>query len=370
MLNKVHIVSFDIPFPPNYGGVIDVYYKCKALHELGVEIELHCFEYGRNQAEELTRYCKKVHYYKRRKFVNPLSSAVPYIVKTRIHKHLLRNLKADHAPIIFEGLHTTWPMVEGSIDLKRCFVRTHNIEHEYYKRLESVESSAFKRAFFKNESRKLAGYEKVLARAKGVFAISKFDASHFSKVNSNTYLVSAFHESDEVSIKLGTGEYVLYHGNLSVGENDHAACYLASEVFPKLAIPAIIAGNKPSSNLRKLCADNGIELRDNVNNIEIVSLVEHAQINVLPTFQKTGIKLKLLNALFRGRHCVVNGPMVEDTGLEQLCHISNHAEGLALIINEISSQPFTKSDINERINTLQDFGNKSNATRLLEKLID
>ncbi len=27
----LHIISFDIPYPPNYGGVIDVFYKLKAL---------------------------------------------------------------------------------------------------------------------------------------------------------------------------------------------------------------------------------------------------------------------------------------------------------------------------------------------------
>ena len=48
----LHIVSFDIPYPPNYGGVIDVYYKLKALHRKGVKIILHCFEYpGRARSE-------------------------------------------------------------------------------------------------------------------------------------------------------------------------------------------------------------------------------------------------------------------------------------------------------------------------------
>ena len=28
---EVHIVSFDVPYPPNYGGVIDVFYKIKTL---------------------------------------------------------------------------------------------------------------------------------------------------------------------------------------------------------------------------------------------------------------------------------------------------------------------------------------------------
>ncbi|MCX6283192.1 MAG: mannosyltransferase, partial [Bacteroidetes bacterium] len=44
MEQHLHIVSFDIPYPPDYGGVIDVYYKIKTLSEAGVKIHLHCFE--------------------------------------------------------------------------------------------------------------------------------------------------------------------------------------------------------------------------------------------------------------------------------------------------------------------------------------
>jgi hypothetical protein len=40
-----------------------VYYKVKALAELGVKVHLHCFEYGRGQAPELEPYCAEVHYY-------------------------------------------------------------------------------------------------------------------------------------------------------------------------------------------------------------------------------------------------------------------------------------------------------------------
>ena len=34
--NKLHFISMDVPFPPNYGGVIDVFYKLKAFHQLGI----------------------------------------------------------------------------------------------------------------------------------------------------------------------------------------------------------------------------------------------------------------------------------------------------------------------------------------------
>jgi len=46
LVKKLHIVSFDVPYPANYGGVIDVFYKLKALHSLGIEIYFHVFEYG------------------------------------------------------------------------------------------------------------------------------------------------------------------------------------------------------------------------------------------------------------------------------------------------------------------------------------
>jgi hypothetical protein len=49
----LHIISFDVPYPANYGGVIDVFYKLKNLHKAGVKIILHCFEYGRGEQKEL-----------------------------------------------------------------------------------------------------------------------------------------------------------------------------------------------------------------------------------------------------------------------------------------------------------------------------
>lgn len=47
MERHLNIIAFNIPWPANYGGIIDVYYKMKALHQCGVKIILHCFEYER-----------------------------------------------------------------------------------------------------------------------------------------------------------------------------------------------------------------------------------------------------------------------------------------------------------------------------------
>ncbi len=365
-IKKLHIVSFDVPFPPNYGGVIDVYYKCKYLHALGVEITLHCYAYGREEAPQLARYCKEVYYYQRKKVVNPLSS-LPYIIASRSSKHLIDRLNQDQEPILFEGLHTTFPLYSNKVNADRCYVRTHNVEHEYYKKLEKVETNLFKRIFFRQEAKKLLKYEAVLAKAKKVFAISKFENLHFGDINKETYWISAFHESAKVEIEEGLGSYILYHGNLAVGENDHAACYLVKNVFSKIDFPCKIAGNNPSNALKALCAQHGVALIENKDNHQIVELIKNAQINVLVTFQKTGIKLKLLNALYQGRHCVVNKEMVEDTGIDSLCSIGTNDLEMIAAINQLLQKPFEASAILQRKTLLANgFDNQGNAQKLME----
>ena len=80
MSDHLHIVTLNIPYPPDYGGMIDSYYRIKALHDLGVKIHLHCFEYGRTRSPELNRLCETVHYYPRKTSFWFQFSILPYII--------------------------------------------------------------------------------------------------------------------------------------------------------------------------------------------------------------------------------------------------------------------------------------------------
>ena len=64
---RLHIVCHTVPWPADFGGVLDLFYKLKNLHEEGVKIILHCFLYNRKEQDELNKYCEKVYYYKRKK---------------------------------------------------------------------------------------------------------------------------------------------------------------------------------------------------------------------------------------------------------------------------------------------------------------
>ena len=168
----------------------------------------------------------------------------------------------------------------------------------------------------------------------------------------------------------GKGNFVLYHGNLGVAENDKAACYLIEEVFAGTDIPLVIAGNHPGKRLRQLAAGHShVQLKYGVTTSYIHELIREAHINVLPTFQPTGIKLKLLAALYTGRHCLVNTPMVKDTGSEHFCTVADTAEHMRNHVLRLMQEPFSKREI-ERRKELEEgrFSNAHNAEKLLQLL--
>ncbi|MFM2207571.1 MAG: hypothetical protein RL213_1546 [Bacteroidota bacterium] len=368
---ELHIVSFDIPFPPNYGGVIDVFFKLKALQAEGARIRLHCFESSRPRSSELERYCSSVHYYKRDKRSSLLFSGKPFIVLSRRSDELRRRLLQDRLPVLVEGLHCTAMMDDDVLRDRTCILRAHNVEHDYYNGLAAVERRLLKRTYLRMEAAKLRKYEPVVRKSTAIAAISPDDTQYFSNTYGKTFYLPAFHPFDEVRIGRETEDFAFYHGNLSIGENNEAACFLVREVFSDPGIPLVIAGSNPSAELRRLVSSRpNVALLDGLTQEEIHRHIAVARVNVLPTFQSTGIKLKLLASLFTGRHCLVNGPMVRNTGLEGLCLQADSPSQFRERLKEIfAGLPFTDEDIQRRKSVLEDrFSNAKNARLLLDRM--
>src|ERR1700679_287189 len=92
----LHIVTHTTPWPVNYGGVIDLFYKIKTLSKFGVKIHLHCFQYaGQTPQPELNKYCEEVIYYKRQSNIAGFSFRIPFIVSSRKSAALIQNLQKD-----------------------------------------------------------------------------------------------------------------------------------------------------------------------------------------------------------------------------------------------------------------------------------
>lgn len=367
----LHIVAFDVPFPANYGGVIDIYYKIKAIYKEGIDIKLHVYNYGRKLSKsELSKYCSEINYYSRKIYKNPFMGTLPYIVNSRNSSDLINNLQKDQAPILFEGLHCTYYLAHPSLQNRVKIVRTHNIEHHYYKHLESSESKYFKKYFFRIEAEKLKKHQEILKHANIIAAISPNDTSYFNKKFGNTIYIPAFHSNNKMVKPDNKGDFVLYHGNLSVPENYNAAKQLILNVFSKIKTRAIIAGNNPPKELITLCSmHQNVELKYNLSTDEIHQLIENAHINVLYTNQNTGIKLKLLNALYLGRFSIVNSLMVEGSGLEKLCTISNNFQNIIQNINTLTKTDYTENHYTDKKLFLEkNFNNTIGVQKLIKHI--
>lgn len=369
--NRIHIIAFDLPYPPDYGGATDIYHKIRSLHQLGVEITLHVFLYkGKMPAPELEALTSKTHYYYRRRWVNPFWGKSPYVVSTRNSEALMQNLLLNQDPILFEGLHTTAYLGRLEIQNRNTVVRAHNVEHHYYRALGEAERRWIKQKFFFLEAKRLQTYEPAIKKAKAIAAISPMETAYFENSYGKAHYIPAFHSNSKVMSLNGKGEYVLYHGNLSIPENDRAAIYLVEHVFPLLSQPCIVAGSNPSQLLLQAAKRYPhIQIRANLTANEIFELVRNAHVNALVTFQSTGIKLKLLNALYRGRHIVANTAMVAETQLENLCFISDNPKEMASMIKDCFHKPYTSEDtLRREALLLTTFNNQENAKKLMALL--
>lgn len=368
MSKSIHIIALDVPFPLNYGGAIDMFYRIKALHTLGYKITLHCFEYGRGEPKELEKYASKVIYYPRKKSVLDWLSSTPFIVKSRQNNLLLQNLKRDNSPIIFEGIHTTSFLTDAELKNRIKLVRCHNIEHDYYNAL-AQRASGLKSIFYKSEAKKLAKYEAVLSEASALLVIQNKDLEHFNKINPNTHLLPASLPEIEVTEHRIVKDYMLFHGNLSVSENDYAAQWIIQNVSTKVeGIPLIIAGLNPSIELQNLCTINGIDLRSNLSQSEMDTLVSEAKIHVLYTNQATGLKLKLLSALQSNGAVIVSSEMISGTELGEHCLIANSAHEFVKHIQDCNLEPLNADAISKRMAQLNKTYNTVNNCKLIEQL--
>ncbi len=350
----LHIVSFNVPWPADYGGVIDVYYRIKTLAEQGVKIHLHSYTYGRQEAEVLNKICEEVHYYRRETGLRHQWGKKPYIVASRNSKELIERLKQDRYPILLEGLHDCYVLEQLSNEERKIAVRAHNVEHEYYRSLSQAERNPWKRFFFRLESCKLKSYEPILTRATAVLAISEKDAQHFRDIGcKRVVVVPPSHRHTQVSSALGRGEYILYHGNLSVAENVRAVDYIAKNLIANTEYSFVVAGRDPDEGIQnQLKQYDNVTLVPNPTDAMMQKLVAEAHVNLLVTDQATGVKLKLMNALYEGRFCLVNPLMVEGTKLGEACEVASTPTAMVEALDRLMSTEFTESELAKRKETL------------------
>ena len=371
---QLHIVSFDIPFPPSYGGIIPIFYRIKALKDLGVDITLHCFYKGnKGYTASLEKMCKKVYYYPRKTTIWQQLSYKPYGITSRSDELLLAHLLQDDAPIFFEGLVSCALMSHPALRKREKFFRECNVEHDYYHALGRATKSWWRKIYLHIEAERLRWFEHTILNAKAIFTLAHQDERHFrlKYPSVQTIYFPCFHGHTEIIPPTDISHpYILYHGNLSVAENHKAAMYILQHFAPSIPHSIIIAGNHPNNELKKEANKyTNVTLIESPEEATMQTLLRNAHIHLLITFQSTGIKLKLLNVLFTEGHVVVNPAMIEGTELAELCHIGNDDKQLILLCNSLFERPFNKQERDKRLQQLNETYNDAKSAQIIFKTI-
>ncbi len=364
MEQTIQIVAFDNPNPPDYGGVVEVFYKIQALYDLGVKIDLHFFAYGdRKDLSPLVDMCQNIFQYQRKMNKSLLTSKLPFIIVSRKNKLLLERLSQNKSPILFEGLHTCFYLNHSDLKQHYKIVRTHNIEHDYYNGLSKSSTNIFRKLFFRAEAKKLKKFESILTHADFIISLTQDDNKYFERYSKTQWLPPF---SKEFSRIRQTSEYVLFHGNLSVEENSNAVLLLIKNVFKHIKFTVIIAGKSPGSTISKEIENyNHIRLVANPDQDQMTELIENARIHVLYTDQNTGIKLKLVHSIQTSGHIILNSDMLFDTSYSKEIELADDWDSMIKVINFCA----VSEEVKPRPKLRALFENQKNAKKLLENII-
>lgn len=347
MYDKIlHIVSFDNVFPPNYGGVIDVYYKCKALQRLGIQVYLHCFVKQAVVDKSFdTSVCTRIYFYPlKQKLLHPLRSK-PLSVLSRTDEELLKNILEHPAPVLFESSKTTAIATVLRSKNYKVYLRLHNLEADYFKGLAQSETRPLMRWMYRRESDKLFAYEQNMwSGFERVFTLSHHEQTVVLHRGGNAVFVPIFHGNETLTATPGKGDFVLYHGDLKTADNRKVVWFLL-DVFKKLPhVSLVIAAGQGLDMYQKAVSDMpNVRLQSFQSQAELIQLMNAAHISLSWSFQQSGTKVKLLNSLFHARFLIVNPMVVDDAQLVQECDVCQTAAELIQMIHRLMSHEWHPS---------------------------
>ncbi len=366
----LHLITHHLSVPPFDGEAMDTFYLLQGLQAEGIKVNIHVFSHNRENDHpgDLFRYVEELFVYPKRTLSRTLPRRYPHLVSAHNHNGLLDRLLMDDLPLLFAGFGSTYFLSHPAFEARVKLVRLHRIEWEYYHQRAQYEPSFWQRRYLQAESRQLQDFEQTLSYADYLLPLSPKDQDYYDQRHPQSHYLPPFHPFEKVSSRTGRGQFCLYHGNLGRLENHQAAMFLVESVFDGLDLPLIVAGANPQPDLISVISERDhVVLKPNPGVGELTDLLHHAQIHVLPSFQSSGLPLKLINSLFTGRFVVVNPAMVFRTGLEFGTHVAHDPEDMRRMIFDLWHQEFSDIDIAQRKAALNGlFSNQRNARKVVE----
>jgi hypothetical protein len=182
--------------------------------------------------------------------------------------------------------------------------------------------------------------------------------------------IPGFLSLETVTSKIGKGNYCLFQGDLSVEENIFSVQWIVNNIYENIEMPLIIAGkNPPKSLLKSISLKKNISLIANPTLEKMETLLENAQVVLVPTFSQTGLKIKVIQSLYKGRFCLGNTNAGLGFECNELITKANSKQDYQKLLLALIQKNFTKEEVDKRQQNLEaEFNHTTNAALLLKWL--
>jgi polysaccharide biosynthesis protein PslH len=204
----------------------------------------------------------------------------------------------------------------------------HNVEYLIWQRLANLETTAWKRALFEIEWRKLRACEaEACRRAALTVTVSDDDRQRLEELGAGIRAVSIPTGVDTEYFTPRRGvevpERLVFSGSMDWHPNEDAVCYFADEILPRIRteVPGVtftIVGRNPSPRVRELTARPGIVVTGTLADVR--PSIAEGSVYVVPLRAGSGTRIKIFEALSMAKAVVSTSVGAEGLALESGRH--------------------------------------------------
>lgn len=326
--------------PANTGGRIGVF---KRLERISEQNNIYIFipyddEDDLKYQKELLKYCKEVHYYKRKRNIKTILNCIryPYTIASRNIKSLKIDVEECITNNNIDVINVDFPhMAVNLFEISKKYnipivLNEHNIEWQFYQAVSKGSSNILKKLAYFIDSFRLKSYEERLVRK------IKFELITFVSIKDMDFYRQWIGLSEKLClIPVGADlpekfchpdnkcKKIVFVGKMSAGPNEDGAVWFIENILPDIVevypnLRFYVVGKNPSTNLLKLQNKN-IVVTGTVESID--KYYYDANLVVLPLRFGGGVKVKLLEAISFKCPIVTTDIGVEGTELKDSTHL-------------------------------------------------
>lgn len=335
---KLLWITDECPYPPNTGGRVGIW---KRIEYLSKNNEIILYSISDNYEDnsylaDMLRYCKEVVLFKRNNKINVLKKILfyPYPAISRWPKKMTNKITETCLKINPDFVIVDGPYMIGVIprEIRKKYtliLNQHNIEFLAYKSIGMKTNNIIKKIAFLLTSFQMKRYEKKVYTESTIDLytfVSSYDKEFFEKEYflNNTLLVPVGAEINISDLKKNCHN-IIFVAKMSYQSNEDGALWLLDKIWDKIISEVedaklYLVGKDPSKKLIEHASKHlNVAVTGTVDDLSF--FYNNTNVVVVPILAGGGVKVKLLEALGKGKYVITTTKGLEGTDFRNNVHL-------------------------------------------------